>query len=66
MATIEAMLMGVPVFGYNAGGTAELVDDQSGFLVDSKDLDTLLERFEKFQTIPYKRNTIKNLTKKKL
>lgn len=49
MTTLEAMLCGVPVFGYSKGGTAELVDPESGVLNDSKKIDDLLVKFREFQ-----------------
>jgi glycosyltransferase involved in cell wall biosynthesis len=66
MATMEALLLWVPVFGYNAGGSKELVDNESGILVDTKDLETLCEEFETFYITKYKRSNIKNLTTFKL
>jgi hypothetical protein len=66
MATIEALLLWVPVFGYNAGGTKELISDESWFLVEHKDMESLILWFETFQMKHFSRNTIKNLTIKKL
>jgi glycosyltransferase involved in cell wall biosynthesis len=48
IATIEALLLGVPVFGYAAGGSIELVHNQSGLLVEKKDIDSLMIGFEQF------------------
>ena len=48
MTTLEAMLCGVPVFGYRRGGTAELVDEDCGVLVETKNLDELADAFEEF------------------
>jgi glycosyltransferase involved in cell wall biosynthesis len=42
IGTAEALLLGVPVLGYNDGATPELVDKISGVLVDSKDQQSLL------------------------
>lgn len=46
--TVEAMLCGLPVFGYNKWWSVELVDKKSGLLVDDKSLDNLLSQFEVF------------------
>ena len=50
MGTAEALLLGVPVIGFNEGGTKELVDENSGILIEKKDkknLEAALETFEK-------------------
>ena len=49
LGTMEALLLGVPVFGYNAGGTKEFVEPDMGILVENKNLETLIEQFEEFQ-----------------
>lgn len=46
--TMEAMLLGVPVFGYGQWATAELVDENCGVLVKDKKHHTLVEGFKKF------------------
>lgn len=48
--TVEAMLHGVPVIGFNKGGTSELIDNgQTGFLFDNKD--EFIEAFEELNNI---------------
>ena len=48
IATMEALALWVPVFGYNAGGTAELVWPDQWVLVESKDGESLKKWFAKF------------------
>jgi glycosyltransferase involved in cell wall biosynthesis len=56
IVTMEALTLWVPVFGYNAGGTAELVTHgKNGRLVDSKDHQGLMEEFENFQQVKFAR-----------
>ncbi len=59
MATIEALAVGVPVFGFNAGGTPEFVDEKSGLLTNSKEMSTLVDMFKKFDTTAFDRLEIK-------
>lgn len=40
--------MGVPVFGFAEGATAELVDENCGILAKSKKLEDLVSDFELF------------------
>jgi glycosyltransferase involved in cell wall biosynthesis len=61
IGTIEALLLWVPVFGYNAGGTKELVSDETWLLIDSKDIETLMKSFEDFQMVDFDRKRIKSL-----
>ncbi|HMS90935.1 MAG TPA: glycosyltransferase [Candidatus Absconditabacterales bacterium] len=58
IGTVEALLLGVPVFGYNQGATAELVDKDCGILVKDKHHKTLIEEFKKFMNIHRERNLI--------
>ena len=47
IGTIEAMACGVPVLGWNWGGTADIVKHlESGYLVDPGDFDGLLRGYE--------------------
>ncbi|MBK4737433.1 glycosyltransferase family 4 protein [Noviherbaspirillum pedocola] len=46
MVALEAMACGVPVLGVNAGGVAELVDGQSGMLVEPGSVDALAQGIE--------------------
>ncbi len=48
IGTVEALLLGVPIFGYNQWATPELVDKDCGVLVDHKDAKSLEEWFKKF------------------
>lgn len=58
IVTMEALTVGVPVFGYNAWWTAELVTHwKNWWLVDSKEHDVLIEAFEKFQQLPFDRSS---------
>lgn len=58
MATAEALALGVPVFGYNQWGTRELVDEQSGHLISSKDAAALQHGFKTFASTSYDRKKI--------
>lgn len=59
MGTMEALAVGVPVFGYHAGATPELVDEKSGLLTDSKEMSTLVDMLGKFKETHFDRITIK-------
>lgn len=48
IGTVEALLLGVPIFGYSQWATAELVDKDCGILVENKKHHTLIEEFKKF------------------
>jgi glycosyltransferase involved in cell wall biosynthesis len=41
--TVEYMVNGIPVIGVNAGGTPEIVDENSGLLYDSGNIERLYE-----------------------
>jgi glycosyltransferase involved in cell wall biosynthesis len=58
IGTIEALLLGVPVFGYGQGATAELIDKDCGILVENKHHKTLVEEFKKFMHTPRERKVI--------
>jgi len=68
MSTVEALLLWVPIFGYNKWWTAELVDNKSWYLIDKKDTQSILSGFKKFESIKfdpiYIQNNIKALLKK--
>jgi glycosyltransferase involved in cell wall biosynthesis len=49
MGTVEALLMGVPVIGFNDGATPELVDEYSWILVGKKTIKNLISAIEQFQ-----------------
>ena len=49
MGTAEALLMGVPVIGYADGATPELVDGDSGILIEKKTIKNLISAVEEFQ-----------------
>ncbi len=47
IGTIEALASGVPVLGFNWGGTAEIITHKvDGYLVEPDDIDGLLEGYE--------------------
>lgn len=48
IVTAEALLLGVPVFGYDGGATPELVDEKSGILTPSVSSETMYPLFEQF------------------
>ena len=56
--TVEALLLGVPVFGYDEWWTVELVDKDCGILVKDKKHHTLVEWFKKFMNTQWDRQTI--------
>ena len=56
--TVEALLLGVPVFGYGEWATAELVDENCGILVKNKQHHTLVEWFKKFMNTQWNRTMI--------
>lgn len=58
IATIEALCLWVPVFGFEQWGTKELVDSRSWLLVASKDMDTLTAGFQRFAAIEFDRKWI--------
>lgn len=58
IGTVEAMLLGVPIFWYSQWATAELVDEDCGVLVGNKKHHTLVEGFTKFMSIKRNRNLI--------
>lgn len=56
IVTMEALTLGVPVFGFNVGWTAELVTHKKNWrLVHSKEHNDLIKWFEKFQQITFER-----------
>lgn len=50
IGTAEALLMGVPVIGYAQGATAELVNQDSGILIQKKDISSLSNAILTFQS----------------
>ena len=56
--TVEALLLGVPVFGYAQWATPELVDKDCGVLVENKKHATLVEGFTKFMNTKRDRKMI--------
>lgn len=66
LATMEALIVWVPVFGYNAWGSTELVWANMGLLSASKDLKTLIETFKIFENQERDRTTIKEEMIKKI
>jgi len=66
ISTVEALLLGVPVFGFNQWGSAELVDEDSWILIGQKDHHTLINKFEEFTSRQRDRQKIIESIKKKL
>ncbi len=66
LGTAEALLLWVPVFGYNQWATPELVDTASGILVNYKDIQTLIEKFKQFDNNNRNRKSISHNIQKKL
>ncbi|MCF7835459.1 glycosyltransferase [Candidatus Gracilibacteria bacterium] len=66
LGTAEALLLGVPIFGYNQGATPELVDKESGILVDNKHIQTLIEKFQEFTNRQRNKDIISQNIRKKL
>ena len=58
IGTVEALLMGVPVFGYSEWATVELVDEDCGVLVKDKKHNTLVEGFKRFMSTQRNRKMI--------
>jgi len=65
IGTIEAMLLGVPIFGYAQWATTELVDNECGILVENKKHQTLINAFTKFIHTPRNRKLIAQKTREK-
>ena len=60
ISTAEAMLLWVPVLGYNQWATPELVDKKSGILIDNKKQETIIKAIEKIQARVFDKTYIKN------
>lgn len=58
ISTAEALLLWIPVFGYNAGATPELVGKESWILADRKDIWTLRKWFALYQDKIFDRKKI--------
>ena len=58
--------MGVPVFGFAEGATAELVDEDCGVLVKSKKLEDLASDFELFRSKKRDRKLISERIREKM
>lgn len=66
IATVEALILWVPVFGYNKWWSVELVDKDSWILVENKDQLSLIQGFEKFEKINWNRKKISEVIKNKI
>lgn len=66
MVTAEALCLWVPVFGYADWGSVELVDEESGLLIDDKKIDHVIEQFELFKDRKRDRKKIQNNIRWKL
>lgn len=64
--TAESLLVWVPVFGYNQWATPELVDKDSWILVDNKHIQTLIQKFQEFESRKRNRETIAQNIRNKL
>ena len=58
--------MGLPIFGFAEGATAELVDEDCGILVKSKKLEDLVSDFELFRSKKRGRKLISEKIREKL
>jgi hypothetical protein len=59
ISTAEALVLWVPVFGYNWWATKEMVNETNWFLINKKDIQTLKKWFKQFQNIEFDREKIK-------
>lgn len=66
MGTAEALLLWVPVLGYNQWWTVELVDKDSGILVNDKSIDTLKKALNEYNKINRDRKVIAENIRKKI
>lgn len=67
ITTAEALLLGVPVFGYQGGATPELLDAKSGTLTPSmSDQHILDEYFTTYINTDFDRQEIQDRAKKLL
>lgn len=64
--TIESLLLWVPALWYNQWWTVELVDKESGILVDKKDIETLINAMKEFDLNNRNREIISENIKNKL
>ncbi len=65
IATVEALCLGIPVFGYNEGATPELVSSENWYLVNNKDTNTLIKQFQEFKKTDFDRLAIAKNARKK-
>lgn len=65
IGTVEALLMGVPVFGFAEGATAELIGSESGVLTSSKVFEQVVQDFESFLAKKWDRKLISETIRKK-
>jgi len=66
IVTAEALLLWVPVFGYEGGATPELVDTKSGILTPSVEVDQMSPYFEQFLMKEWDRQVIQDHARKLL
>lgn len=64
MNTCEALLLWVPVFGFNGGATTELINEDTGVLVDVKDSKSLESKFYEFDAKEFDRRKVTNHIRK--
>ena len=63
IVTAEALLLGVPVFAYAKWGSAELVDEESGVLIEHKDNETIVKSLRQFTQHDFDRQLIQDHAK---
>lgn len=66
MGTAEALLLGVPVFGFAGGATPSLVNEDAGILAQSKKLSELKKDFARFTERKWNRKQIAVHARRKL
>lgn len=66
IATVEWLCLWVPIFGYNAWGTQELVSEKNGMLCDSKEPSALDDMMHQFLAKEFDRKQIAQEIKEKL
>jgi len=66
IGTVEALLMGVPVFWYSEWATSELVDEKCWVLAKSKDIEELKVSLKEFLEKEWDRKEISERIREKL
>ena len=64
---MEAMSLGLPVIGSNAGGTTEqIANDQNGYLFENKNPEDLAKKIELFLNDPSSLNLFGNCSRERI